>query len=113
MALFAGLTLVWKHSPLEPIWRLNPRAYQQLAPFGEWVGIPFLILSALLAVAAIGWFQRRRWAWWMSIVIIATQLLGDTTNLFLGRLVEGLTGILIATAFLLYLLRPAVRQHFP
>ena len=113
MALLAGISLTWKGTALAPMWGLNPDAYQQLAPFGRLVGIPFLLLAALLAVAASGWFQHRLWAWRLTVVIIATQILGDAMNLLRGRFLEGATGVLIAGALLFYLLRPQTRAEFP
>ena len=112
MALLAGATLTWKGTALDRIWLLNPIAYQRLAPFGSLAGIPFLILSALLALAVVGWFKRRLWSWWFTVAIIATQVLGDAGNLVLGHFLEGATGVLIAGALLAYLLRPSTRDGF-
>jgi hypothetical protein len=112
MVLLAGISLLWKGTALDQMWRLNPHAYQRLEPFGKSVGIPFLILAALLALAAIGWFQRCRWGWWLAVSIIATQVLGDAVNLFRGQFLQGATGVLIAGALLLYLLRPQTRGAF-
>jgi uncharacterized membrane protein YccC len=106
------MSLLWKGTPLDRMWRLNPFAYQHLAPLGKSVGIPFLVLSALLAAAALGWFKRRYWGWLLTVAIIATQVLGDAANLFLGRFLQGIVGVLIAGAILLYLLRPDIRAHF-
>lgn len=85
---------------------------QHLAPLGKSVGIPFLVLSALLAVATLGWFKRRYWGWLLAVAVIATQVLGDAANLFLGHFLQGIVGVLIAGALLLYLLRRDVRSHF-
>ena len=112
MAFLAGTTLVWKGTALDCIWVLNPLAHQRLAPLGKSVGIPFLILSALLALAAVGWFQRRLWGWWLAVAIIAAQVLGDAMNLFLGHFLQGAAGVLIAGALLFYLLRPKIRAAF-
>ena len=112
MALLAGIALSWKGSALDRVWRLNPHAYQHLAPLGKLAGIPFLVLSALLAVAALGWFKRHYWGWLLAVAVIATQVLGDAANLFLGRFLQGIVGVLIAGALLLYLLRRDVRTHF-
>jgi hypothetical protein len=112
MALLAGATLIWNGSGLDRLWLLNPRAYHRLAPFGKLVGFPFLVLSVLLALAAVGWFKHRLWGWWLTVAIIATQVLGDAGNLVLGHFFEGATGVLIAGALLFYLLRPSTRSTF-
>lgn len=112
MASLAGMTLVWPGTLLDRMWALNPRAYKELAPFGKAVGIPFLLLGVTLAVAGTGWFKRRLWGWRLAVAIIATQVLGDLANVFLGRVVEGAIGVAISGALLFYLLRPAVKSVF-
>ena len=112
MASLAGTTLVWPGSALDRIWNLNPRAHEELAPFGRVVGIPFLLLGATLAVASLGWFKRRRWGWQLAVAIIATQVLGDLVNIFRGNLLRGGIGFLIAGALLSYLLHPRLRSAF-
>jgi hypothetical protein len=112
MACLTGTTLVWRDTPLDRIWELNPRAFSQLAPYGKAVGIPFLLLGAVLAVAALGWFKRCLWGWRLAVATIGTQVLGDVANLFLGRIVEGAVGITIAGALLIYLLRPPMHAAF-
>jgi hypothetical protein len=112
MAFLAGTTLTWKGTGLDRIWHLNPVAYQRLAPLGKIVGIPFLFLSALLAITAVGWFKSRLWAWWLTVAVIATQVLGGFGNLLLGQVLEGATAIISSGAILLYLTRPSVRGAF-
>ena len=112
MALLAGTTLIWRGTVLDRTWFINAAAYARLAPFGKRIGIPFLLLSAILAIAGIGWFRRRLWGWRLAVFIIATQVLGDLANAFMGDVVRGGVGVLIAGALLFYLLRPAVRSAF-
>jgi hypothetical protein len=112
MSCFAGTTLLWRGTILDRIWKLNPKAYRQLTPMGPLVGVAFLILSASMVLAAIGWFQRRRWGWRLAIAIISTQLVGDSVNLIRGEWLRGGTGFLFAGALLWYLLRPGTRSIF-
>jgi hypothetical protein len=112
MASLAGTTLIWRGTLLDHMWVLNAAAYRQLAPFGKTVGVPFLALSAALAVAGIGWFGRRLWGWRLAVVIIATQVVGDLVSIFMGHLARGAVGVTIASALLLFLLRPNVRADF-
>jgi hypothetical protein len=112
MALLAGTTLVWRGTILDRAWVVNAAAYARLAHFGQTIGIPFLLLGAILVVAGIGWFRRRLWGWRLAIAIIVTQVLGDLVNAFIGDVVRGGVGFLIAGALLLYLLRPQVRSAF-
>ena len=48
MASLAATTLLWRGTPLDRLWALNPIAYKQLAPLGGIVGIFFLVLGAAL-----------------------------------------------------------------
>ena|SRR2546426_8046563 len=112
MASLAGTTLTWPGTPLDRMWVLNPTAHRQLATLGKPAGILFLLLSATLAVAATGWFQRRLWGWRLAVAVIATQVLGDLVNFFRGDWLRGGVGFSIAAALLFYLLRPAVRAVF-
>jgi hypothetical protein len=112
MACLAGTTLVWRGTVLDRMWTMNLLAYKQLAPFGKTVGIPFFLLGAGLAVAGTGWFKRRLWGWRLAIAIIATEVLGNIVNAFMGDVVRGGVGFVIAGALLVYLLRPQVRCAF-
>jgi hypothetical protein len=112
MASLAGTTLIWRGTLLDHMWVLNAPAYRQLAPLGKTVGLPFLGLSAALAAAGVGWFARSLWGWRLAVVIIATQVLGDLISILMGHFVRGAAGVTIASALLLYLLRPPVRGAF-
>ena len=112
MASLAGTTLIWRGTLLDQMWVLNAPAYRQLAPFGKTVGVPFLALSAAMAAAGVGWFGRRLWGWRLAVVIIATQIVGDLVSIFMGHLARGAVGVTIASALLLFLLRPNVRADF-
>jgi len=112
MACLAGATLIWRGTLLDHLWTLNAPAYKQLSPLGKTVGILFLMLSASLATAGLGWFGRRPWGWRLAVAIIATQVLGDLVSIFMGPIVRGAVGVTIAGALLFYLLRADVRAAF-
>jgi hypothetical protein len=112
MASLAATTLLWRGTPLDRVWTLNPTAHKQLAPLGATVGILFLLLGTALATAGVGWFRRRLWGWRLAVGIIATQVLGDVVNCIRGDLLRGGTGVIIAGALLLFLLHPRIRSAF-
>jgi Na+-translocating ferredoxin:NAD+ oxidoreductase RnfD subunit len=112
MGSLAAITLIRHGTVLDRAWRLNPTAYQQLAPLGSKIGILFLFLSVALLVAGVGWFMRRRWAWRLTILIIGTQIVGDFVNLVRGDWLSGATGVIIAGALMLYLSSPRIRAAF-
>ncbi len=112
MACLAGATLLWPGTLLDPIWKLNPSAYRQLAPIGRLMGAAFLVLASALAIAAAGWFRRRVWGWRLAVAIIAIQLMGDAINCIRGDWFGGGVGVVIAGALLAYLLSSKVRHAF-
>jgi len=112
MSSLAATTLLWRGTPLDRIWALNPMAYKQLAPMGGSVGLLFVLLSVALSAAGIGWFRRRLWGWRLAMVIIGIQVLGDVVNCVRGDWLRGGTGVVIAGALLLFLLRPKIRATF-
>jgi hypothetical protein len=112
MAFLVGTTLTWKGTVLDQMWVLNAHAYKQLSPFGRTVGIPFLVLSATLAAAGVGWFGRRLWGWRLAVAIIASQVLGDLVSILMGHAIRGAAGAAVAGALLYFLLRPDVRAAF-
>jgi hypothetical protein len=112
MASLAATTLLLPGTPLDRVWILNPMAYKQLSSLGGKVGILFLLLAVLLVLSGVGWFRRRLWGWRLAVAIIATQVLGDITNLVRGDWLRGGTGFIIGSALLLYLLTPRVRAAF-
>ena len=112
MASLAGVALIWRGTILDRMWAINAPAYRRLAPFGKTVGIPFLLLSATLVVAATGWFGHRLWGWRLAVAIIATEVLGNIVNAFMEDAVRGGVGFVISGALLVYLLRPEVRGVF-
>jgi|SRR5579862_1814507 len=112
MASLAATTLLWRGTILDHAWRLNPKAYRELAPMGGKVGIAFLLLSTALLASGVGWFHRRLWAWRLAVAIIAIQVVGDILNLARGDRLRGATGVIIASALLLYLLSSRIRAEF-
>jgi len=72
----------------------------------------FLLLAAALISAGIGWFRRRLWGWRVTLLIFATQFLGDAVNCIRGDWLRGVTGVVIAGALLLFLLRRRIRVAF-
>lgn len=112
MAALAGFTLLVPGTLLDSIWRLNPRALAKLAPLGRRIGLPFLLLSLLLAVSGYLWFRRAIWGWRLAVAIVGIQVIANVVNLGLGRMLEGSTGLVLSSALLLYLLRARTRSAF-
>jgi hypothetical protein len=112
MAGYAAITLFWPGTLLDRLWKLNPRAHEQLSPFGARAASLFLMLAMALIVAGIGWLLRRRWGWTLAVVIIGIQVVGDLVNCLRGDVLRGGVGVVIAGALLLFLSRRNMRAAF-
>jgi hypothetical protein len=113
MASLAGTTLLWRGTPLDRMWVLNVRAYNQLTPLGRAIGIPFLLLGVALFTAGVGWIKLRRWGWNLAVAIIAIQITGDLVSMVKGQALRGGAGIAFAGALLFFMTRRSVREAFP
>jgi hypothetical protein len=108
----SAISLLWPGTSLDRLWTLNPKAYQELAPFGRSVGILFLLLGATLSAAGIGWFRCRLWGWRLAVAIIAAQVLGGVVNFIRGDWLGGIAGVVIAGSLLFFLLRQKIKEAF-
>jgi len=112
MAAYAALTLLEPGTMLDRLWVLNKTGHTQLASLGKGAGLGFLVLSALLCAASVGWFRRRFWGWVLGTAIVAINAAGDLVNLAVGEHFKGAVGVAIAGLLLIYMTRPGVRNHF-
>jgi hypothetical protein len=109
MASLAGTTLLWRGTPLDRMWVLNVRAYNQLTPLGR----ALLLLGVALFTAGVGWIKLRRWGWNLAVAIIAIQITGDLVSMVMGQALRGAAGVAIAGALLFFMTRRSVREAFP
>lgn len=112
MAALAATTLVVPGTAIDKLWILNPRGYAGLKPLAPAVGYGFFSLALLLGVTAFGWFRGRYWGWWLAVLVIASQVVGDVINAWRGDLLRGTVGFVIAGALLAYLLSGNVQRQF-
>jgi hypothetical protein len=112
MATLAAVTLLNPGTILDAAWVLNKAGHRGLMAMHRTAGLLFLVLVFALALAGTGWLGRRRWGWWLAVLIIATNLAGDAIRFAGGDFLPGSVGILFAGALLLYMTRPALRDYF-
>jgi hypothetical protein len=111
-AAYAAVTLLKPGTVLDRLWALNKAGHVQLATFGKSAGFGFVVLSALMCAAAVGWFRRRLWGWVLGTTIIAINAAGDLINGVLGEWLKGAVGVAIAGLLLIYMTRSFVRNYF-
>ena len=112
MCAFAGATLLLPGGPLDALWAVKAEEHRRLLGLGPWVGIGFLALGLVMALASYGAFKRRRWARPLAIGIFAVNAIGDALRIPAGAVAEGLVGIAVTGALIWWLSRPDVRRAF-
>lgn len=108
----AGTSLLFPHISIEPMWRVNPRAYAHLLDLGPWAAVLMFAVSISCAIAAIGLWRRAAWEHKVAVGLIAINLIGDVANTVMGTEPRAIVGIPIALAILAYLLKKKVRDFF-
>jgi hypothetical protein len=113
LATIAGITLILPGTPLDRMWALNKAGHAGLASLGKSVGFLFPVLGLALATAGTGWLKRRYWGWFLAVLLIGGNALGDAIRLASGDWIGGAVGVILAGSLLLYMTRPSVRTFFP
>ena len=101
-----------RHSFIEPMWRLNPRAHAGFAVMGRWAGILLITVGTSCATAAIGLSRGARVGHRFAVALIAINLAGDIINTLLGTEPPAIVGVSITLAILIYLASRRVRLFF-
>ena len=112
ISLMASVSLLLPHSFLAAIWQLNPRAHEHLTTLGLWAVVLLLIVSLFCATASLGLWRTQRFGYWLAGALIAINLIGDITNVFLGIEPRAIVGVPIAAAILFYLMSKRIRGVF-
>lgn len=108
----SSLSLLTRWSVLEPMWRLNPRAWEAFARIGGWGVVLLSVVCLACAAASTGLWRGARWGYRLAITLIAINLAGDAVNGVLGTEPRALAGVPIAAALLFYLSSRRVRAFF-
>jgi hypothetical protein len=103
MSGIAALTLLFPNSPLDPVWKLNPRGHAGLRAIGPWAIGLMILVSTCCGVAAIGLWTRRRWGYWTALVVLVGNISGDASNALIAHDWRTLVGLPIG-AFLIWFL---------
>lgn len=112
LAGVAAISLAFPGSPLEPMWRLNPRGHQGFASMHGWA-VPLLAgVSGACGIVGIGLWRRRRWGYAIAVAGLSIHLVGDIVSVMSGTEPRAIIGIPIVMAVLVYLSRPQVRSAF-
>jgi hypothetical protein len=108
----AGVSLLTPGGALDWIWLIKPEEHGLLLALGPWMGAAFLALALAMAAASLGTFRRRRWGWWLAVLIFAVNGAGDAARIPAGAALQGAIGDAATALILWWLTRPRDRQLF-
>jgi hypothetical protein len=114
LALTVGISTIFPGTPLDVIWALKnsfPIGFRS-STLGMVFGYFILVLGLIMIYAGWGLFKGKKWAWWTILLIFAVNAIGDAVSLVFGGGIDGIFGILIMSAFIIYLTRPGVKKFF-
>ena len=109
---FAAVTLTWPDTVLDAAWAVNPKGHAGLRALGPLAIIGMAALSITMLTLAIGLRARRRWAWWLAVVGILVNAVGDLATATVTGDPPTLIGVPIAGLIAWWLTRPDVRSRF-
>lgn len=93
ISLTASISLLKKSSFLDSMWRLNPRAHQDLSSLGLWSVVLMTTVSGFCAAAGIALWRQRRWGYWLAVGLIAINLVASITNAVIGAEPRAIVGV--------------------
>ena len=106
------VALLFPGSFLKSIWKLNPRAHQGFATMGRWAIVLMCVVCLACALTAVGLWCGARWGYWLAVVMLAVNLLGDVANVLLLKERKALIGVPIVVVILIFLKSQRVTDFF-
>ena len=114
LAFIVGISIIIPGTPLDFIWTLRnsfPTGFRSTTT-GMIFGLFILVLGLILVSSGYGLLKGKKWAWLTVLIIFLINGIGDVISVIYGGGINGLSGIIIASAFLFYLTRPHVKEFF-
>lgn len=114
VALIVGISTIIPGTPLDFIWTVKnsfPAGFR-ITTTGMIFGYFILVLGLIMIGSGYGLLKGKKWAWLTVLIIFLINGIGDAISVAYGGGINGLSGIIIASAFLFYLTRPHVKEFF-
>jgi hypothetical protein len=108
----AAISLLSPGGPLEPMWRINPRAHGEFATMGSWAIVLLAAVCVACGLSAGGLWRGTRWGYRLAVGILAANLLGDAANALLRKDLRALIGLPIAGGMIAYLTSRRIKRFF-
>ena len=106
------ISLLSPGGPLEPMWRLNPRAHETFAGMGPWAPLLMATVCLACAASAFGFFHGKRWGYRLGVALLLVNVTGDLVNAALGFEPRAVYGLPVVALLLWYLTSSRVRAFF-
>jgi hypothetical protein len=111
-SLISVVSLSLPGSFLEAVWRLNPQARESFSRMGSWAILLMSVICLACLFAAIGLGRGLRWGYWLALVLLIGNLVGDIIVLYTGAQPRAIAGVPIVLLVLAYLLSRRTREYF-
>jgi len=113
IAVVAGVSLLFPSPLMDRLWTLNKPAEATFRSLGRISGLPLLAIAAVTWAAGIGMVQRKKWSWWLAVVLFAISGIGDAVSVTVtGDWLRSASGVVISGVFIYALSRRRVREYF-
>ena len=112
ISMTVAIALTFPGSFLDPMWSLNPHAYEAFSNMGRAAIVLMGTVCLACAAAAAGLWQGRPWGRWLAIGLLSVNLVGDLLNSALGVEPRAIIGIPVAAALLAFLFSRRTREFF-
>ena len=113
LALIVGITIFVPGTPLDMIWTLK-NSFQigfRSSSTGIIFGYFIVILGLILISAVWGLLKRMKWAWWVVLIVFLINGIGDVISVVFRGGINGISKIIIISAFIIYLIRPNIKKY--
>ena len=107
-SLISIISLTFPGTFLEPVWKLNPRAREGFAGMGGWSIVLMSVVCVTCLLTAIGLWRGLRWGYWLAVVVLIINMVGNIVNVLVGTDRRAIVGIPIVLLLLIYLWRSKV-----
>jgi hypothetical protein len=108
----SSVSLLTPGGPLEPMWRLNPRAHAGFVTLNIWAPILLGGLTLICGAAAFGLVSGKRWGYRLGIALLLINFAGDLANAVVGIEPRAIFGLPVVGLLLWYLSSQQVRAYF-
>jgi uncharacterized membrane protein (DUF2068 family) len=111
-SFLSAVSLTFPGSFLEPIWQLNPHARAGFDRIGYWAIILMLVVCVACILTAISLWRGLRWGYWLCLIMLTANLVGDLVSVISGNEPRAVVGIPIVLFIIVLWMRKETREYF-